>query len=356
MRVLLLGGTGAIGSYLVDILANNNYKVSVTSRSVRHSSGNVTYIQGNAFDSDFLASLCEERWDAIVDFMSYKTDVFRKRVDILLNSTEQYFYISSARVYSDAEHPIKESSPRLLDIIDDQDYLSTDEYALTKARQENILKDSGKNNFTIIRPYITYGNYRLQLGVLEKEEWLYRALKGRTVVFSGDIADRVTTLTNGYDVAYGIFKLIGNPQAYGEVFHITSKQHLKWNDVLSIYSDQLKSITGNEIAVKFVDVDTFIKTRNKELKYQVIYDRLYNRDFDTTKESLMANADSFVSPYDGLKSCMSAFLSKIEFKTINWSNEGYKDCLTNEWTSYSEINNFKQYIKYLLYRLGIKHK
>ena len=56
----------------------------------------------------------------------------------------------------------------------DEEYLKTDEYALSKARQEDILHRSGKNNWTVIRPYITYSEIRLQLGVLEKELWLYR--------------------------------------------------------------------------------------------------------------------------------------------------------------------------------------
>ena len=34
---------------------------------------------------------------------------------------------------------------RLLDISKDDKYLRTDEYALAKARQENILQKSGKN-------------------------------------------------------------------------------------------------------------------------------------------------------------------------------------------------------------------
>lgn len=355
MNVLLLGGTGAIGQYLQNILDNNNINVTVTTRSKGANKGHISYVTGNAHDDEFLYQICKTHWDAIVDFMSYKTDAFRTRVNLLLESTDSYFYISSARVYSDVEHPIKESSPRLLDVTTDEEYLKTDEYALTKARQENILRDSGKRNYTIIRPYITYGDYRLQLGVLEKEEWLYRAMHGRTILFSKDIAERITTLTNGYDVAYGIFKLIGNKAAFGEAFHITSKQLLKWKEVIQIYSEQFKKVTGKDLNVKLVDLDVFLKCRCKDLRYQVIYDRLYNRDFDTTKESLMASADLFVSPYDGLKTCMNNFISDIKFKYIDWGNEGYKDRITGEWTSYSEINNFKQYMKYLLFRLGLKN-
>ena len=53
--------------------------------------------------------------------------------------------------------------------------------------EENLLFNSEKNNFTIIRPTITYNTQRLQLGVLEKENWLYRALHGRAIVFSDDV-------------------------------------------------------------------------------------------------------------------------------------------------------------------------
>ena len=85
--------------------------------------------------------------------------------------------------YANENGRITEKSKRLLDVCTDEEYLKTDEYALTKVRQENILLSSGKKNWTIIRPYITYNVERLQLGVYEKENWLYRALHGRSIVF-----------------------------------------------------------------------------------------------------------------------------------------------------------------------------
>ena len=68
-------------------------------------------------------------------------------------------------------------------MIKDEEYLNTDEYALSKARQENILHEAGCNNWTIISPYITFSETRLQLGVLEKEDWLWRAINGYSIVF-----------------------------------------------------------------------------------------------------------------------------------------------------------------------------
>ena len=177
MRVLVLGGTGAIGSHIVHELANGGCEVVVTSRTHRESRASVSYRQGNARELQFVKELLTERWDAIVDFMVYTTEEFRERVHLLLESTKQYLFLSSARVFAASKDPLTESSARLKDVIADEEYLLSDEYALSKARQEDLLKSSGCN-WTIIRPYITYDENRLQLGVMEKEGWLYRAMKG----------------------------------------------------------------------------------------------------------------------------------------------------------------------------------
>ena len=54
---------------------------------------------------------------------------------------------------------------------------------------------TNKKNWTIIRPYKTYNNNRLQLGMYEKEEWLYRLMMGKTLVFPTELKKRKTTLT-----------------------------------------------------------------------------------------------------------------------------------------------------------------
>lgn len=167
--------------------------------------------------------------------MSYSTAQFSKRYEAILSSTDQYIFLSSARVYAQSDKPLTEGSPRLLDVCHDADYLITDEYALAKARQEDLLRNSGKNNWTIIRPYITYSEYRLQLSCLEKESWLYRALHGRTIVISNDLLSRKTTFTYGEDVASGIVSVIGNCESLGKSYHITNNEAHTWEEILSIY-------------------------------------------------------------------------------------------------------------------------
>ena len=158
MNILVLGGTGTMGVALTSLLENKGYNVFVTSRNYHKNKRFVTYIKGNAKDFSFLNKILSlKKWDSILDFMMYSTKEFEERYQILLNSTSQYIFMSSARVYSNADEYQTETTPRLLDYIKDEKYLATDEYALNKAREENLLLNSGSRNYTIIRPGITYG-------------------------------------------------------------------------------------------------------------------------------------------------------------------------------------------------------
>ena len=348
MKILVLGGTGAMGVDLVKILGERGENVTVTSRSERKSEfSNVEYVKGNAHDNAFLKSLLTDKYDAIVDFMVYSTDEFKMRRDLLLSATNQYLFLSSSRVYADSKTPITEDSPRLLNVTTNDEYLKTDEYALTKARQENLLRESGKTNWTIIRPYITYSNQRLQLGVYEKELWLYRALHDKTVVFPKAIADKYTTMTLGEDVARGIAQLIGNGKAMGEAFHITTDQAIKWDDVLALYRRVFKEVTGKELRIKYTD-DPKPVYEAMGNKYQVIYDRMFDRRFDDTKLLQAAGKCEFESPEIGLERCLREFLEKPIFRTT--SSFAYMDKLAGERTRLSDISGVKQKCKYLAVR------
>ena len=313
MKILILGGTGAMGIHLVNILTSvTENKVFVTTRKTRTSNKeNIAYITGDAHNSEFLNSvLTKEKWDAIVDFMVYNTEEFKSRADSLLSSCNQYVFLSSSTVYADLKEPITEKSPRLLDISNDKEFLATDLYPLTKARQENILFESGKKNWTIIRPYITYSENRLQLGVLEKETWLFTVLNCEALVFSKDIAQHTTTLTYGYDVARGIAAIIGNEKAYGEVFHITGSNSIKWQEVFTLYSQVLR-----ENGIKFEEI---MKEKTHRLdydqsKYQVLYDRYYDRIFDNSKIAQFLDVSSFIKPEEGLRKCLEKLIKEPEF-------------------------------------------
>lgn len=344
-KVLLLGGTGAMGAHLAKVLAQQGNQVDVTTRSNRNDADRIHYIRGNAHDTSFVSKLLKQgNYDAVVDFMVYDTPEFKARVDMMLDGTRQYVFLSSSRVYADSKTPIKEDeTPRLLDSCQDPEYLATDEYALTKARQENILRESGKSNWTIIRPYITYSEIRLQLGVLEKEQWLWRALHGRTIMFSKDIAEKYTTLTYGLNVSEAMTAVIGREEAYGEAFHITCDTPCRWSEILDIFLDALEDVIGKRPKVRMLDEALNLRNGGK---WQVKVDRLYNRKFDNTKINRFYDTSHFIPMKDGLKRCLKEFSASPSYNGINIRREAYYDRLTNECAKPSDFHSLKTYIKY----------
>ena len=349
-NILILGGTGAMGSHLCQILSSGG-KVYVTTRGNRQDSNGISYLTGNAHDDKFLSTVLKKcSWDVIVDFMIYNTDEFRHRVEQLLQSAGQYVYLSSARVYADSKTLITEDSPRLLDVCKDQEYLTTDEYALTKARQEDILWQSGKLNWTIIRPYVTFSEARLQLSPVEKECWLWGALHDKSILFSEDLADKYTTLTYGYDVARGIASLLGKSNSLGQVFHITSEESYKWGEILNLYLNVIEQKTGYRPKVKMLDRWQPIIGGGAT---QVKYDRLYNRRFDNSKINKFIEVSTFKKTIPALTECLSSFIDNPHYNQVYWGLEAKRDRLIGEWTKISEITGVKQKIKYLLIRCGL---
>ena len=351
MKILVLGGTGAMGVALVELLAERGDEVYVTSRSNHDNRKNVTYVTGNAHDMAFVKQLLKNPYDVIVDFMIYSLAELEERIDILLGGTKQYFFLSSSRVYAESDERITENSGRLLDVTTDEIYLGTKEYALAKAREENLLMNSQYNNWTIIRPYITYSNIRLQLGTQEKEYWLYRALHRRSIVFSNEVVKKFTSLTYGYDVSRTMVELIGNEKALGECIHIVTHEIVRWSDVLEIYLDVIEDELGYRPKVFLINYDLGMVDLLGN-KYQYKYDRLFNRTFDSNKvNEICNNRINYVGVKEGLSTCLREFINgDRKFRRINWKFEAYADRICKEKTKLKEIDTFKNKMKYLIFR------
>ena len=229
-------------------------------------------------------------------------------------------------------------------------YLATNEYALAKAREENVLTESGFNNFTIIRPYITYYNNRLQLGVFEKEIWLQRALDGKKIVFSRNIASKYTTLTYGYDVALRIADLVGKDCTFRKAYHITTEEYIKWEDVLKCYLDVLEKYTGERPEVCWTDKnDSHLEKTNY---YQIHCDREYNRKFSNAKIKTDSGEQRvFMETKEGLKKCLTEFLNgERKFQFRDWKEEAVLDRISGDKSQLKEIPGIKNKVKYVLYR------
>lgn len=336
-----------MGHYLAENLQQMGHQVMITSRDHHESMDSISYWQCDALKDCFLDELKCKHFDTVVDFMGYRTEEFKSRVEKLLDSADHYFFLSSSRVYAESEDPITEESPLLLDACRDEEYLHTDEYALSKAREEQILRDAPQKNWTILRPYITYGWNRFQLEGMEKEEWLYRAIHGRSVLVSRDILDKRTTMTHAADVAFCISRLVGREEAKREDFNVVGTDNMTWRDVLEIYKSAFLQMG---LPFREREVKSAMEFHYPWAKYQICYDRILNRTFSNQKILALVGEHSFVSMAKGLRDMLISFMEHPQFKSIDWNMEAHKDKLSGECANLTEIEGAKPKIRYLVNR------
>lgn len=303
-RVLVLGGTGAMGVYVVPALIEAGYKVDVLSLDkVESTNPDLRYFQvANAKVEDTIRPFLEDGYDGIVDFMIYKTTTFEHRHHLLLGNTKHYIYLSSYRVYANEEHPITETSPQLLDVSTDTDMLSTDMYALAKARQEDILEKSEYKNWTVIRPAITYSKFRYQLVTTEAPNNVNRAIRGKKVLLPEGARNAQATMTWAGDMAKMIVGLLFNEKAYCQHYTTSTSEHNTWGQVADYY----KELIGLEAV--WIPTEDYLsimdpKEPQRGPRWILEYDRMYDRIVDNSKvlEVTGLSQSDFMPLYEGLK-------------------------------------------------------
>lgn len=318
-RVLVLGGTGAMGRYLVPELLKLGHCVDVVSLDAMESDNpKLKYIQVNIKNREELERLLKNEYDGIVDFMSYHTEEFKSVYRLFLDHTKHYIFLSSCRVFAN-DPPITERSKRLLDYSDDPVFLATDDYALYKAKEENILRESEYSNWTIVRPATTYSTGRFQLVTLEAETVIYRMHAGKTIVLPEAAMNCQATLSWGGDVGKMLALLLFNEKAYREDYNVATAEHHSWAEIAEIY---------NEICpfkYKTVSVDDYlgIITVGDYERYQLIYARMFERITDNTKvlEHTGMKQEKLMTLRDGLR------FEYERSKNFDW--EKYADATRN---------------------------
>ena len=318
-KALVLGACGAMGVHLVPELVKEGWTVDAVDCVEGQPAENVNYITANALDDDWLYGFLDEKhYDTIVDFMLYiGKDRFEKRYKKLLDSTDHYIFFSSYRIYADEEHPVRETSPRILETVKDPELLADCdiEYSLYKAQQEDILNSSGYKNYTILRPSMVYSSRRYQLVGLEGYTFLRRVAMGKKVVLPEKAKNLHPALIWSGDVAKMISRLLLNQKAFGETFTICNGEHNTWDKIAELYREYVG------LDYEFIDTEKFLEIyknhKNEYRKY--VYDRFYNRDCDPTKilEATGIKREELTPLAEGLKK----ELSTLPKDYLWWEND-----------------------------------
>jgi nucleoside-diphosphate-sugar epimerase len=228
MRVLVIGGTGLISTAIVQQLLDRGDAVTAFNRGrtpvrVR---GPLELLRGDRREPGSLERAVEGRtWDAVVDMTAFEATDGRQLVDVFWGHTAQVVFCSTVCVYGGpaAEVPIRETSPRS----------PFGRYGVNKAAVEAILlARSGQAGtaVTVLRPSYTTGEGATACGVLFDDSLVSRLRAGLPVVVHDDGASP-WAIAHVSDVARGFVASLGNPRAYGNDYHLTSDEHLRWDEV-----------------------------------------------------------------------------------------------------------------------------
>ncbi|TDF92366.1 SDR family oxidoreductase [Paenibacillus piri] len=262
MKVLFIGGTGIISTAVSKLAVDRGIELYVFNRghNQEHVPEGAKVITGdirNKASAD--EALGVTAFDVVVNWIAYTEADVRRDIELFEGRTEQYIFISSASAYQKPplHYLITESTPLA------NPYWS---YSRNKiACEEALLERYRTSGFpvTIVRPSLTYG-YTMIPAALNSwsKPWsiVDRMRKGKPIIVHGD-GTSLWTMTHNTDFAKGFVGLLGNPQAIGHAFHITSDEVLSWNQIynsigkaagveprlIHIASDFITSVSPDEV-------------------------------------------------------------------------------------------------------------
>lgn len=320
---------------------------------------NVEFIQGNAFDVSKMTDLVKERgYDVIVDFMIYNcVEDYSSIIELYMTNCKQYVCLSTSSVYSQIYNNqlISETTPRLVDNYSDDRKNDVSIYHILKSRLDDLLLSNKYQNFTLIRPYITFNTKRLPMVTYPKEVWLYRVLNGKKVVLPHDVMNCTTTISFGGEVANAIASIIGKPEALGEIVNVASYINYTWEEVIDMYSAILPRVCGKQLNIHWVEEAKDIYSIISGEKDLYIYDRLLTRRFDTSKLDRIAGKHiEFTSVEQNLEDSIKNLLNEERYNIVpDPIFNGYMDKIIHDYTPLSEFSGLRGKILYLVYRYKI---
>lgn len=279
MRALFIGGTGIISTACTRLAAQRGVELTLLNRG-RHGTpvpAGVETITADVEDDAAVSSALAGRcFDVVVDWIAFTPAAIERDLKLFRGRTRQFIFISSASAYQKpaSHYLITESTPLANPYWD---------YSRNKiACEERLMQAYREEGFpvTIVRPSLTYGETNIPL-VLNSSSMPYtiadRMLRGKKVVVPGD-GSSLWVITHNSDFAKGFCGLMGQEQAIGHAFHITSDEVMTWDQYFRVVGAAL----GVEPQIVHIPSDFIIACR-PELTGNLLGDKAVSTVFDNSK-------------------------------------------------------------------------
>jgi len=272
MRVLFIGGNGQISFDCVHESVRQGHEVAVFNRGLHNAGlpGSVEFIKGDFDDETTYAPLASLGFDVVCQFRAFVPAHVERDVRIFGDAPKQYVFISSASAYL---------KPPPAQVITEDVPLGNpfSDYSQNKADCEAVLRGQDILPYTIVRPsHTTRSKPTTAMG--EGGLALQRMRAGKAVIVPGD-GTSLWTVTHARDFAPPFVRLLGNPDAMGQAFHLTSPNAYRWD---AIYQALGRACGVDTIDIVHVTTDKLVQY-NPSWKAALWGDKSWTTQFDNSR-------------------------------------------------------------------------
>jgi len=292
MEILVTGGAGFMGSWLVDELINRGYNVisvdNLKGGVIRHVNPKCRFIKLDLRDSERVAEICKGI-DVIFHLAAYAaegqsffspiqindiniTPMNNLLVAAVNNDVKKFIFTSSMAVYGDQEPPFGEDLPRK----------PVDPYGCGKAYCERMLEiysDTFEFDYTIIRPHNIYGPrqnisdpYRNVLMI-----WMNRIMRNKPPLIYGD-GEQLRAFSYIEDIAPALANASEYEKTNGEIINLGSNEIVTINKACQIVIEAMGSNfkpihvdeRPGEVKIAYCTTDKSEKLLNYQTKHTLI--------------------------------------------------------------------------------------
>ncbi len=301
LKILFVGGTGKISTTVSRQVLAQGHELYLLNRGLQSKNppGSHSLTADVNQPKAARAALRNLQFDVVVDWIAYTPEHIERDLELFKDRTRQFIFISSASAYQKppTHHVITESTPLCNPFWD---------YSRNKiACEERLLRAYREDNFpaTIVRPTFTYNHYfPVAIGGFGCYTLADRLKKGRPIIVHGD-GTSLWVMTHAEDFARGFTGLLGNRQAIGHAFHITSDEVLTWEQIYQTIADAL----GVKANIVHIPSD-FIARISPELTGPLLGDKTWSTVFDNTKIKTFVPGFQAIIPFrEGMRRAVAWF-------------------------------------------------
>jgi nucleoside-diphosphate-sugar epimerase len=300
MNVLFIGGTGFISTAVSRMAVERGITLYHLNRGQRQPLPGVHSLTADIHQPNSVrAALDGLQFDVVVDWIAYTPADIERSLALFQGKVKQFIFISSASAYQKPpSHPIITESTPL--------YNPYWEYSRNKIACEDRLMQAYRDTHfpvTIVRPSLTYDfNFPIAIGGWGCYTLADRLKQGKPIIVHGD-GSSLWVVTHSEDFARGFLGLVGNTQAVGNAFHITTDEVLTWNQIYETLADAL----GVEANIVHIASDYIAKVA-PGLGAGLIGDKAWSVIFDNTKIKTFVPGFQAVIPFrEGIRRTLDWF-------------------------------------------------